>query len=1347
MTRRTRLAVTQLEERATPVIGGFDVPYVSDPDAALGTTNLSGIVDYNGVGTGTLVDRGTNVTGSRHVLTAASLNPKVGDVVTFYTRQTDGTIKPISIPVIDVFVPPGGGDIAMVTLAAVAPAGIKDYPLYTSVQASQFPEVGQPFTLAGFGRTGDGTSGQADLDLQRMRIVGTGGSFFLVLNGVTGTTALRYNATAAQVQAALNTDFGANATVVTQPTVGPFTSSYEVLFTAPVVNNRRLGFVSNPVDPFVNGPGLGQVNFVTLTDGQFNVEFQRLAVNATAGTFRLGIGGPTPTFTPAIPYNATPAQIEAALLTLPGITDVTVTAVTSGPAAGTFQIAFDQSTPVNLPQLVVDTTQLTGTARVTTIQDGGAPAIRVGQGVYEAQVGNNLTDRFANDGTRAFYSPAGDVGAPGLFDVGGGVFDITSVFSSGGGKFGATQTNTRVAPFSNSLRTYTDTFPYTLTVDMQYQLTGNDGTPDTLRIRRNGSQVQVFTNDLNGNPVLLYADDVSKISSLVVNGTADDDTFIVEGNIGIAVFVDGKGGNDTLAGANVASRWTIDGPNKGFVDSINTFFTNVENLRGGSADDTFNFQGPGRISGDVDGGGGFELLDFSGSASTDVTLTGVGPVDGINGTVAGGIPIGGQFLNINAVRGSQAGTSDSLTGFDSAGTWTVDVPNGVYTDSGTGQSIQFGNFEVLNGGPANDTFNIRNTSGPLTINAGDGDDVFNIAADASANTGNIGSLGGTLLLDGAGGNDRAFVAGTGGDDALMARLTSSNGDGEVRGFAQVISFAGLEAMNFDARGGNNSFAFVDDSNSSYGTPTDPGSGIVFAPSGQNSGSVRVGNLIRFGFTGITNGLTLSGDGDGSGDPDVFLVTGTSADGAGSAFGEATIGDGADRITVDDSRVVISSVSAGPLLSPTFAYFNGNPTFSTLYVGAGNEAGPTGDIVTVTPSNRVNIVVDGMNPTRTPGDKLLVNANGPTSSATVNDPSLGPPQTRITQQNDGASLGFLNFESIPRTTTGTAISSGMVAVGSGAGTEARVQVYDRLSGALRFEVRPYPGFFGGVSVASGDLNGDGIADLVVGAGPGGGPRIAVFNGLDGSYLYDFFGYESEFRGGVNVAVADLNNDGIADIILGTGPGGGPRIRVLDGKTLEPVKDFFGYSAEFRGGVNVATGDFNGDGISDLITSTGAGGGPQLVVRDGNTLKVLASFFVFDPNSRSGFYATAGDVNGDGIADIIVGSGAGTPAEVRVFSGRGRALLTDFSVGDPFTPFQTPNTLADVGVRVASADLNGDGIADIITAKGPGSTPTIRAYAFGAVNPQTNALFTNLREIRRQDVFEPDYGFGIFVGASD
>jgi hypothetical protein len=215
---------------------------------------------------------------------------------------------------------------------------------------------------------------------------------------------------------------------------------------------------------------------------------------------------------------------------------------------------------------------------------------------------------------------------------------------------------------------------------------------------------------------------------------------------------------------------------------------------------------------------------------------------------------------------------------------------------------------------------------------------------------------------------------------------------------------------------------------------------------------------------------------------------------------------------------------------------------------------------------------------------------------------------------------------------------------GPGTEPLVKVYD---GATQQQVASFDayeaGFTGGVYVAAADFTGDGKAEIVTGADQGGGARVRVFDGASvaaggtPTTLDDFLAIaDPNFRGGVRLATGDINGDGTPDLLVGAGYGGGPRIAGFDGASLgrgEQVKlfaDFFAFEPGLRNGVFLAVGDVNGDGDGDLIFGGGPGGGPRVRVASGAALLAdggggsldnlsgaqLANFFAGDPASRDG-----------------------------------------------------------------------------------------------------------------------------------
>ena len=156
-------------------------------------------------------------------------------------------------------------------------------------------------------------------------------------------------------------------------------------------------------------------------------------------------------------------------------------------------------------------------------------------------------------------------------------------------------------------------------------------------------------------------------------------------------------------------------------------------------------------------------------------------------------------------------------------------------------------------------------------------------------------------------------------------------------------------------------------------------------------------------------------------------------------------------------------------------------------------------------------------------------------------------------------------------------------------------------------------------------------IIVGAGLGGGPQVLIFSPT-GRLEGGFFAYNKALRGGVNVALGDVDGNGEDDIITGPGPGEEPRVKVFSASG-QLKSSFLAYDPRFRGGVNVAVGDINGDGRAEIITAPASAGGPHIRIFtcDG---RVLSSFFAYDQKYRGGVKVSVA-YDSDGRAEILAG----------------------------------------------------------------------------------------------------------------
>jgi glycosyltransferase involved in cell wall biosynthesis len=123
---------------------------------------------------------------------------------------------------------------------------------------------------------------------------------------------------------------------------------------------------------------------------------------------------------------------------------------------------------------------------------------------------------------------------------------------------------------------------------------------------------------------------------------------------------------------------------------------------------------------------------------------------------------------------------------------------------------------------------------------------------------------------------------------------------------------------------------------------------------------------------------------------------------------------------------------------------------------------------------------------------------------------------------------------------------------------------------------------GANLSACDINHDGADELVVGAGYGGGPHVKIFN-RNGTLLKEWFAYKSNFRGGVYAICGQIDESGENRIVTGTGPTGGPHVKIFD-QNGTMLKEWFAYGLDKRDGVKIALTDLDGNGIKEIIALT-------------------------------------------------------------------------------------------------------------------------------------------------------------------
>jgi fibronectin-binding autotransporter adhesin len=430
--------------------------------------------------------------------------------------------------------------------------------------------------------------------------------------------------------------------------------------------------------------------------------------------------------------------------------------------------------------------------------------------------------------------------------------------------------------------------------------------------------------------------------------------------------------------------------------------------------------------------------------------------------------------------------------------------------------------------------------------------------------------------------------------------------------------------------------------------------------------------------------------------------------------------GGTTLAGDTITYTVTLTNHGPSNSQNVSLSDAVPA-NTTFVSATQTAGPAFVLSTPPPGGggTITATIGTFSSGASATFSIVVNVIGGVTPGTIVSNTAAASSVSTPDPNSG------NDSATANKTIGA--RPGIIVVGADAGAPGVVRIFSAATRAQIFGFFPFgTNYKSGLRVAAADVNGDGVSDVIV----GGVGRVRVFNGqtfapLPGQ-LGDFRPFGAGYTGQVFVAAGDLNGDHRAEIVVGQGLDHQARVRVFNGLGGGLLSNYLAFEPGFTGGARVAVGDVDGNGQGDVIVGAGRGRTAEVRVFRGLSPVLLPGaqgrFVAYGGGFTGGVFVAAADVNNDGKADIITGAGGvnlATPGQPVSFN-RPVRIFDGANPHHLLAAFIAQPARVDVDVRVAAVDLTGDGIPDIVTGFGLGRRLPVRAFN-GVSHAAINAFF--------------------------